>query len=251
MLRFLRKVRRNFLSEGRFSKYLLYAVGEIFLVVIGILIALQINNWNEQRKALKEREKLIEALRSDARTTEERLAVSMEMADEINQNLLTFLEMLSKNSDSVSLDALKTYTSAVFQVANFRPAMSAYETALSTGDIGLIKNDTLLDTFIEFKNNYDWFVLHQEISGDMVYLGSVWEFRQKLGSARIFMRSMGNYPDRFNLSDNEFYEFLMGKEVFATFESMQWLIRNQYDALYRANEANQRILGILNGLAKE
>ena len=50
MLRFFRQIRQRLLTENRFSKYLLYAVGEILLVVIGILIALQINNWNEDRK---------------------------------------------------------------------------------------------------------------------------------------------------------------------------------------------------------
>mgnify|MGYP000005817841 CR=1 FL=1 len=51
MIKFFRKIRQNLLSEGKTGKYFKYAVGEIILVVIGILIALQINNWNEQRKA--------------------------------------------------------------------------------------------------------------------------------------------------------------------------------------------------------
>lgn len=49
MIKFFRKIRQNLLSEGKTGKYLKYAIGEIVLVVIGILIALQINNWNEQR----------------------------------------------------------------------------------------------------------------------------------------------------------------------------------------------------------
>lgn len=48
MIKFFRKIRQNLLSEGKTGKYLKYASGEIVLVVIGILIALQINNWNEQ-----------------------------------------------------------------------------------------------------------------------------------------------------------------------------------------------------------
>ena len=50
MLTFLRKIRKSLLDTGATRKYLVYAVGEIALVVIGILIALQINNWNEWRK---------------------------------------------------------------------------------------------------------------------------------------------------------------------------------------------------------
>ena len=51
MIKFFRKIRQNLLSEGKTGKYMKYAIGEIVLVVIGILIALSINNWNENRKA--------------------------------------------------------------------------------------------------------------------------------------------------------------------------------------------------------
>ena len=50
MIKFFRKIRQRLLKENDFRKYLLYAIGEIFLVVLGILIALQINNANEDRK---------------------------------------------------------------------------------------------------------------------------------------------------------------------------------------------------------
>ena len=50
MIKFFRKIRRSLLTENKFSKYMLYAIGEIILVVFGILIALSINNWNEVNK---------------------------------------------------------------------------------------------------------------------------------------------------------------------------------------------------------
>ncbi len=60
MIKFFRKIRQKLLTENKFSKYLIYAIGEIILVVIGILIALQINNWNEWKKdRVKEKEVMI------------------------------------------------------------------------------------------------------------------------------------------------------------------------------------------------
>jgi len=53
MMKFFRKNRQNLLSEGKTGKYLKYAIGEIALVVIGILIALGINDWNDQKKQTK------------------------------------------------------------------------------------------------------------------------------------------------------------------------------------------------------
>ncbi len=70
MIKFFRKIRLQLLTENKVSKYLLYAVGEIVLVVIGILIALQINNWNEKRKAIVKTENyLVEILKDLASDT--------------------------------------------------------------------------------------------------------------------------------------------------------------------------------------
>ena len=65
MIKFFRKIRQRLLSENKFSKYLIYAIGEIILVVIGILIALGINNWNENRKTdIRVKDSLV-ALKND------------------------------------------------------------------------------------------------------------------------------------------------------------------------------------------
>jgi hypothetical protein len=50
MIKFFRSIRQNLLAQGRITRYLTYAVGEIVLVVIGIFLALQLNNWNSARK---------------------------------------------------------------------------------------------------------------------------------------------------------------------------------------------------------
>ncbi|MGB5405009.1 MAG: DUF6090 family protein [Robiginitalea sp.] len=65
MIQFFRRIRQNLLSEGKTGKYLTYALGEIILVVIGILIALQINTWNEGRKEIKKSKALLEEFRKD------------------------------------------------------------------------------------------------------------------------------------------------------------------------------------------
>jgi len=69
MIKFFRKIRQKLLSENKFSKYLIYAIGEIVLVVIGILIALQINNWNENKiktkKELFHLENILSSIQDD------------------------------------------------------------------------------------------------------------------------------------------------------------------------------------------
>ena len=67
MIKFFRNIRKNLLTEGKTTKYFKYAVGEIILVVIGILIALQINNWNENKRYKKEIRTKIQAVLLDMR----------------------------------------------------------------------------------------------------------------------------------------------------------------------------------------
>ena len=65
MLRFLRHFRQRYLAGNQFGRYLLYALGEVLLVMVGILLALQVDNWNEQRKERRDELELLEALKTD------------------------------------------------------------------------------------------------------------------------------------------------------------------------------------------
>ena len=90
MIKFFRKIRQRLLTENKFSKYLLYAIGEIALVVIGILIALSINNWNEWKKErVKEREILID------------LAENLEINIKAIESNIKYLYALDKSSDII------------------------------------------------------------------------------------------------------------------------------------------------------
>ena len=62
MIKFLRRIRQKLITENKFSKYLLYAVGQILLVMVGILLALQVNNWNEDRKSANAKAKALVVL---------------------------------------------------------------------------------------------------------------------------------------------------------------------------------------------
>ncbi len=65
MINFFRRIKQSLLSQNKFSKYLLYAIGEILLVMIGILLALQVNNWNDNRKARQQEKSILEKVNVD------------------------------------------------------------------------------------------------------------------------------------------------------------------------------------------
>ena len=96
MIKFFRKIRQKLLSENRFSKYLLYAIGEIVLVVIGILIALQINTWNENIKSLEQEKTYYCKIAEDLQVDIKNFDSSMATIDKRSEATERFLKNLLK-----------------------------------------------------------------------------------------------------------------------------------------------------------
>ena len=141
MLTFFRRIRKGLLQGGATRKYLLYALGEIALVVIGILIALQINNWNEERKnnsiKIAYKKALIEDLSKDITEAKSKI---VEMKEELNK-LLAIGEKISKalNFDSI-IHVYRLELSPLFNATtNFN--RNTYDGLLATGNINLIDKD--------------------------------------------------------------------------------------------------------------
>lgn len=91
MLNIFRKVRWSFISKNKISGYLLYAVGEVLLVMIGILLALQVNNWNEQRKETKELNNILRIISYDMETDTLVANVILKIYEEKNKNSLKII----------------------------------------------------------------------------------------------------------------------------------------------------------------
>ena len=99
MIQFFRKIRQKLLSGNKFSKYLIYAIGEIILVVIGILIALQVNNLNDRRKiAINAKNNLI-TLRAELMTNTELLKFNIGVVNDQLRNSLNLIDSLNNNVD--------------------------------------------------------------------------------------------------------------------------------------------------------
>lgn len=94
MINFFRKIRRKNLTNNKFSKYVLYAIGEIVLVVIGIVIALQINNWNENTKAFDKTELLLKKVQKELATNIKSSNAVIDFYREINPY---FYKVINKN----------------------------------------------------------------------------------------------------------------------------------------------------------
>jgi hypothetical protein len=130
MIKFFRNIRQSLLNEGKISKYFQYAIGEIFLVVIGILIALQINTWNENRKNNGFEKEILtqiqENLKNDKLVLED-IVTNFSKAVESSEKILN-----SSVSQSAE-DSIKIWLGAIIQFDRFQPLTNAYEVLKSNG----------------------------------------------------------------------------------------------------------------------
>lgn len=145
MLHFFRKIRQSLLNNGKTAKYLTYALGEIVLVVFGILIALQINNWNEKKKETKELQNYL-----------------IKIADNIQQDIIQ-VESLKIRRDSVRSKATKSSKALLkndfanirdilqgqraFYEFYFIPNKSGFEALKNSSYLGKI-NNTKIDSLL-------------------------------------------------------------------------------------------------------
>ena len=168
MIKFFRKVRQNLLSENKFSKYLLYAIGEIILVVIGILIALQINIWNEQRKDRIEEANILRDIKGSISTDIQQLKLRIELAQGDTYSANIILNYIEKNIPYN--DSLNKHCWVITTTKNkiFTPQISAYKVLESKG-IDLISNDRLKKQILDLYNidyptlEYEYENYHQNI----------------------------------------------------------------------------------------
>jgi hypothetical protein len=142
MLKFFRKIRQNLLSEGNTGKYLKYAVGEIILVVIGILIALTINNLNEESKKDKLKDGYIKSFQSDLEADvillEKQLA-GFEQLLKADLELSRRLSSPNANSDTLIKIARFEFT-PYFDPTN-ELNLNTFNAMISTGNLDLLDRD--------------------------------------------------------------------------------------------------------------
>jgi hypothetical protein len=153
MIDFFRKIRQKLLSENKFSKYLIYAIGEIILVVIGILIALQINNANENKKKREFEITILENIQEDIIADKIDCEINQQYINQtlINEQLL--LDILLENSSEQKLDSINfANTLGVDLITAFH---NASFNNLQNNDIGLITNNQLYKKITRF---YDFYV---------------------------------------------------------------------------------------------
>ena len=150
MLHFFRKIRRDLIENSKSLKYLKYASGEIVLVVLGILIALGINNWNENRKYRMLEIKLLSDVSRNLLVDTLNLNSIIEHYDNVMKQAEFIKSELEKNMPyDNSLEASFAIVSVSYA---YESDYSIFET-IKSNSLGMIKNDSIRNWMVNYYNN--------------------------------------------------------------------------------------------------
>lgn len=166
MIKFFRRIRQKLLNEKRFSSYLTYAIGEVALVVIGILLALQFNNWNQERSSkVKERWYLINIVED----IEYQKGDLKDLITTYKENIQTAKQLVKDYQELGSfakVDSLNSKLNSLMIADNFPNINNTYQELVNSGQQTLIQDKDLSidiidyylfceDNYMDVKNNND------------------------------------------------------------------------------------------------
>lgn len=225
------------MSENKTSKYLKYAIGEIVLVMIGILLALQVNNWNEDRKANKIGVKYLMGIQNDLKN-------DIALADSILKQLkpgfgiISSLDSIFHNNEIYNTDRYgslfdKPDTLLVngifYRNLSFRSINSTYQSLVADGQTGLIKNREL---FQEIQRNYN--ESHERIASTYQVIKDI---ELKIGWTYPVEKRNWTYAD---------LKKAKGEKIFADLrnftEQKYWYAQNLFDLKIK----NQEMIDLIN-----
>ena len=168
MLFFLRKIRKSLFSENRFTSYLLYAIGEILLVVIGILIALQINTWNENRKLKSEEHLLLSNLRVSFERKLSELENKNKGREKNISSIQELLEIISADDKGVSDEDMFRFRGDLFIWYAVNEEFSVIEMLFNSGKINTISNVSIKSKLIEWPDKMEEMLEEQRVVQHLV-----------------------------------------------------------------------------------
>jgi hypothetical protein len=158
MITFFRKIRQKMLTENKLSKYLLYAIGEIVLVVIGILIALQVNEWNNDRNKKKAEKIVIEQLKNDLLKSQIELneieVYYYERTKACAIVLRTFWKSETPN------DSIGNYLDLPNSIKIYSPILGTAKSLINSGNIELLRSSELKNDIVSYVEKVEDKLIH-------------------------------------------------------------------------------------------
>lgn len=153
MIKFYRKIRQNLLNEGKTSKYFKYAIGEIILVVIGILIALSINTWNQNNQDRKQEQQLLQQLLIEYTSNLHQINSKIFLRNEGINSAIKLLSYRSLDNKEIQYDSVNRHLSRLLNRPTFDPELGVSTELTNSGNLYILSNAELRNKISAFPSS--------------------------------------------------------------------------------------------------
>jgi len=222
MFKFFRHIRQTLIMENKTSKYLKYAIGEIFLVVIGILIALQVNNWNENRKNQKEGIAILKNLNSELKDDFSMMAYTIKRL-ELRKASADYLYLLLTNKDrGIKMDSV-TIVEALMRcgyIHKFVPSFAVYNEIQNSGKLNLIKSDSIKKHLANYKSKVE-----ESLRIENPYETTLKDFEKKITQflSEIPLTDNKRFTERYRLVSFNLVEISEDKAILSILKQISYI----------------------------
>jgi len=182
MFLLIRQLRRKLLMENNIQKYFLYALGEIFLVVVGILLALQIDNWNDERIQRNEEKILISNLKDEFQENLLSLDDEIERLTYTRDGLIELLETLANRPENFTSNDMDTLLQKSFISPSWDPSSYVLTDLKNSGRLSTISNQRLKLQLFDWERHYESLITSTE--NYRIYSVDYYRYITKHGSIR-------------------------------------------------------------------
>ncbi|WP_207764272.1 DUF6090 family protein [Hanstruepera neustonica] len=230
MIKFFRHIRYNLMSENKTGKYLKYAIGEIILVVIGILIALQINNWNEERKVDFEVVKTLAEIRSNL--ISDSLSIRETRIKKVEDINIQYRVIHELENNNIPYDSINYHLGRVMLARRIVLVDNGYQLMKKFG-LERLKNQKLRNALISYYTNSIKKILDDTADDDFEFI-------------KVFLPYVRSYFRDYSWSKQGVptdYEHLKSDQYFLTMLKVN--IKNEESTLEQLQYAAKQIQHIL------
>ena len=255
MIAFFRRLRQSLLEQNKVSRYLLYALGEILLVVIGILLALQINTWNEERIDQRQEEEILLALQQEFRQNLGVLEESISINKKVTRSCVAITAIIRANAVKDSAEQLYPMVMDLFNFLSFDARTGISGEVVNSGKLALLKNKKLRAQLV------NWLTLLVDNEEDLLFRSDNYNENLVPFLMKRFPLANGELTKALNFDQKNYLQTYTEKSPFAInlnpedlmeFENQIWHHKHNHDYVV-INELNLRdfILETLEMLEEE
>ena len=262
MVKFFRNFRQKSIFSGRVGQYLKYAIGEIVLVVIGILLALQVNNWNINRNNAREEITLLNQLKSEYGENLSEVNEKIYMRDAILTSINQLFDYIDNGINGVPLDTVRKHIRRTYSQPTFDGPDGVASELLNSGKLYLINNSELRIQLSNWNNTVQKMVEEEQLLVDMdvnfyyEYMRQHYDSRKMGGENRdndkavnVFRLSDDNKSARYRISGendaSEYKKYLSDPAISSYLISINNYCRNANIQAEGLKQKIERILEII------